>query len=45
MNRGEASFPHLKQPQDLRNPVSLVGVKNRCVECGETGFLSALRLS
>jgi AcrR family transcriptional regulator len=26
----------------VRNPVSLVGVKNRDVECGETGFLGLL---
>jgi hypothetical protein len=25
----------------VRNPVSLVGVKNRDVECGETGFLES----
>jgi hypothetical protein len=25
-----------------RNPVSLVGVKNRDVECGETGLLGSL---
>jgi hypothetical protein len=27
----------------VRNPVSLVGVKNRDVECGETGFLEMRR--